>query len=149
MSRTWTLYWVILVCTLFLVPATAYLLTYTVSDAHTGDAFASLIAQYQQSKRNPILTALLALFPFLLLALGLFIAKKRGVNEPRRSAICLGGGLAIAGVMLWANLIYWPNFLPDVPYPGFPHGLELVIAPLFFAPVAMLIGILLGRLLSP
>jgi uncharacterized membrane-anchored protein len=47
------------------------------------------------------------------------------------------GLVAILVVLVWINLQFWPLFLPERTYPGFPHGLGFIIGPVFFAPVLM------------
>jgi hypothetical protein len=148
MKHVWLLYAGLLAATVLLVPPAGYLVSYGLSDQHSGAALGSLAAQYLQTRRNPAATAVLACFPFFLLALVLWLARRRRVTPDACWHIALGGGTAILVVMLWANLEYWPNFLPGVDYPGFPHGLELVIAPLHFAPFAMAAGATLGWLLG-
>ncbi|MEE4184913.1 MAG: hypothetical protein V2J12_04005 [Gammaproteobacteria bacterium] len=148
MKPVWVLYGCLLAATLLFVPPAGYLVSYGLSDQHSGDALGSLAAQYLQTRRNPALTAVLAGFPFLLLALVLWFARRRRATADACRHIALGGGSAILLVMLWANLEYWPNFLPGVDYPGFPHGLELVIAPLHFAPFAMAAGAMIGWLIG-
>ncbi len=144
MKRVWAIYFVVLVSTILLVSPIAYLISYALSEQHAGDAISTLLTQYYQVKRNPLITSLLSLFPFLLLAIIQGIAQKRKTHVKTCTAMVTGGSLAIFVLMMWANLTYWPNFLPEVQYPGFPHGLELVIVPLFFAPIGMLLGVLLG-----
>lgn len=144
MKKVWLLFAVVMAITLFLVVPVSFLISYWHSNQHSGIGIGALLAQYLQLKRNPLIMPLLSCFPFLLLAGIIFFARRRGARERTCRNVALGGGSAIAFVMLWANLEYWPNFLPGVPYPGFPHGLELVIAPLFFAPVAMALGAVAG-----
>lgn len=148
MKKPWMIFWLLLLATLLLVSPLAYLISYALSADHTGTGFASLLQQYSQAKRNPLLTALLSLLPFAIFALILWVFRRRQASESVQIGVALGGGLAILLVMLWANLTYWPNFLPDKTYPGFPHGLELVIAPLFFAPVALVFGVIAGWLIG-
>ena len=45
-------------------------------------------------------------------------------------------------VSLYVNLEYWPTFLPDRQYAGFPHGLEFIIGPGVFAPIGLVIALL-------
>ncbi|MEM0911612.1 MAG: hypothetical protein AAGJ37_11585 [Pseudomonadota bacterium] len=144
MKKVWILFLASLFATVLLTSPLAYLISYILSEQHNGHAISSLIAQYQQMKRNPFFTSLLSVFPFILLAVLVVIAQKRKTSAEKCYVVMVCGALAIFVIMFWINLVYWPNFLPDVPYPGFPHGLELVIAPLFFAPVGMLIGVLCG-----
>jgi len=146
MKRVWMLYAALFTATLLLVTPLAYLLSHALSAQHTGLGIGTLLEQYQQSKRNPLLTALLSGFPFMLLAAIIWVAQRRGATVRTSRDLTLGGGTAILLVMLWANLEYWPRFLPGLPYPGFPHGLELVIAPLHFAPFAMALGAFIGWL---
>lgn len=143
MKNMWKLYFLLMIATLLLASPSAYLITYYLSDAHSGQAISSLIQQYLVAKRNPLLTALLGMFPFLLLALLLFIMGRRKANERLRVLLSFVGASTIFVCMFWVNLMYWPNFLPGNPYPGFPNGLELVIVPIFFAPIAMFVSVFL------
>jgi len=70
----------------------------------------------------------------------------RGVGGSRQVAVA--GSLAIIALLLWANASFWPLFLPGRSYPGWPHGLEMVIVPLFFAPVGMLVAVAIAVLLQ-
>lgn len=148
MKNIWTLYFLLMITTLLLASPLAYLITYYLSDSHSGQAFSTLIQNYLVAKRNPLLSSLLCIFPFLLLALLLFIMGRRKVNERLRGLLSLTGASTIFVCMFAVNLMYWPNFLPGKSYPGFPHGLELVIVPIFFAPVAMFVTVFIAWLIK-
>lgn len=49
-------------------------------------------------------------------------------------------GVVTLLVCLFVNLEFWPKFLPARQFLGFPHGLEFVIGPLFFAPIGVGVG---------
>jgi len=79
----------------------------------------------------------------------LWLHRRFGGDLSKRPLLIWSGYLPLLGMLIWANFEYWPDFLPSRVYPGFPHGMELFIAPLFFAPIAMAVCIfaawLLGR----
>lgn len=104
----------------------------------------AFLEQASGRRQNPLTTAVLGLFPVLLLLAGLWVGRRLGRDGPRLRAAGWGALGAILLVLLWANAQFWPLFLPDRVYPGFPHGLELVIGPVFFAPAAMLLGALVA-----
>jgi len=105
------------------------------------------VQQMQAERRNLFLVGLPGVFPFLLLALLIFVLRRRSGFTASR-AVALAGGGAIVLMLVWANASFWPVFLPGTAYPGWPHGLEMVIVPVFFAPIAMLFGALLALIWS-
>lgn len=110
-----------------------------------GATLSLLLEQSVSARRNLWLVGLPALLPFALLAILLAIYRRwRG---PEGSIeLALGGGLSIVILLLWANASFWPLFMPGREYPGFPHGLEMVIVPIFFAPIGMLVGLALAAI---
>lgn len=107
---------------------------------------AALADQVGQRRLNPLITGVLGWLPVALLFLGRWLARRWRPEGAWVASASWGGLVAILGVLVWANLQFWPLFLPEQVQPGFPHGLELVIGPIFFAPVAMLLGGLAGGL---
>jgi hypothetical protein len=63
----------------------------------------------------------------------------RGTNRP---LYALGGAVPIMLVTAFVNYEFWPRYVPSRAFLGFPHGLEFVIGPLFFAPVGVLIWLI-------
>jgi hypothetical protein len=102
---------------------------------------AAVSAQYGAERQNLFLAGVPGLLPYALLALIVAVHRWRR-GHARSTGLALSGGLPIAFVLAWANASFWPLHLPGRDYPGWPHGLEMVIAPLFFAPVAMAAGLL-------
>ncbi|MEM9291032.1 MAG: hypothetical protein AAGD01_05075 [Acidobacteriota bacterium] len=113
-----------------------------------GAALAALGSQLGAPRLNLLVCAGLGLVPVGLLALVLFILQKIVPSRSVHPSLALGGLLPILLVSAWAHWDFWPRFLPSQSYPGFPHGLGLVIAPLFFAPVAMALGLTITGLLT-
>lgn len=104
------------------------------------ETISTLIQQYQTDRRNLALVGIPSILPFGLLAAVLaFYRRRRGAQGS--IALAFGGGVPILLVLIWAHASVWPLFLPGRPFPGWPHGMELVIAPIFFAPVAMTLGL--------
>lgn len=109
-------------------------------------AGAALIEQLDAPRQNLRATAIFGVLPVVLLAVVLGVHRWLRPASLARPALALGGLLPVLAILVWVNLEFWPSFLPSRVYPGFPHGLELVIGPLFFAPIAMAVGLLVGWL---
>ena len=103
----------------------------------------------QASGRPNLLTSgLLAQIPMVVFLGALALLQKRD-PDGRWLSIAAWAGLAPSlALLVWANVEVWPLFLPGRTFPGFPHGIELIIVPLFFVPVAMVAGLLVGALVG-
>lgn len=110
--------------------------------------FGAVIEQYGARRLNLLMVAVLSFLPLLLLALLVFLIRRFTPVAASRRDLALGGSVAIVAVMLWVNFEFWPAFLPERSAPGFPHGLEFVIGPLYFAPVAMVVGMVAAGFLA-
>ena len=130
------------------VPAAVFLAVGVASGMGVGGAVDAFVQQSGERRQNPMVTGALGLFPVLLLggglAVGARLSRRRGWVRPA----AWSGLAAILAVLGWANFEFWPDFLPERVYPGFPHGLELVIAPVFFAPVAAAMAVFMAVMLS-
>lgn len=113
-----------------------------------GASARAVVEQYGVRRLNLLSVAVLSFLPLALLALVVFLFGRLGSGAVHRRALALGGAVPIVAVTAWVNLQFWPVFLPERTPPGFPHGLEFVIGPLFFAPVAMLLGVGVAALLN-
>ncbi|GJM44734.1 MAG: hypothetical protein DHS20C21_15760 [Gemmatimonadota bacterium] len=110
-----------------------------------GETWRALAEQSVQRKQNPLLSGVLGFFPILLLLLALRIGRRFDRSGAWSQVAPWAGLLPILLVLLWANLEFWPKFLPSRVYPGFPHGLELLIGPVMYAPVGMIVGLIAAR----
>lgn len=108
----------------------------------------ALAAQFTAPRLNLFVLGGLNAAPVLLLALGLGLARKRGLGAQRWAMLFVAGLLPVLAVELWAQFSFWRLFLPERKAPGFPHGLELALGPLLYAPVAMLICVVVAALSS-
>ncbi len=108
----------------------------------------AVVAQYGVRRMNLLSSAIPSFLPLVLLALLVWIIGRFTSIQASRRSLAMGGGAAILIVMVWINFEFWPVFLPERVTPGFPHGLEFVIGPLYFAPVAMLVGMGLAAVLD-
>lgn len=113
-----------------------------------GGTLSAVVAQYGTRRLNLLMVAVLSLLPLALLALLVHLVGRFTSVAASRRALATGGALAIVAVMLWVNAQFWPLFLPERSAPGFPHGLEFVIGPLYFAPVGMVVGMVVAGLLA-
>ncbi len=129
-----------------LTPALVLTLCLLFNGFSVGETSSQLLAQMQADRRNLLLVGLPAVVPFALLALVLVIYRRwRGCAGS--STVAAAGAAGIMVMLVWANASFWPLFLPGRSYPGWPHGLEMVIVPLFFAPISMLIAVAIGIML--
>lgn len=124
------------------IPSAAFAVTALATGLSPAETAAALTEQF--SARNPslLLTGVVGLFPVLLLGLLLWLHARLGGAARQRAVLALAGYAPIAGVLIWANAEYWPDYLPERVQPSFPHGLELVIGPAIIAPAGMLLGLL-------
>jgi len=86
----------------------------------------------------------LGLAPLVLLSLILWIGRRFGRFHESGVAVSLGGAVAVLILAVFVNFQYWPTFLPSQNYPGWPHGIEFVVGPLFGGPIAVLVGMVVG-----
>jgi hypothetical protein len=107
-------------------------------------AWQALVEQSVSPRQNPLRSAPLGLLPACILLLALWLGHRSRRDSSSVRIAGWGGLIAILLVIVWANVEAWSGFLPSQIYPGFPHGLELVIGPLIFAPIAMLVGALVA-----
>ncbi len=124
-----------------LIPLLCFYLVALLNGMDSASAIRALQEQCTQHRQNPLLTSILALLPVYVFAALLWIVnRRRAIAHPRIFAAT--GISSAAAVQLWVNWNFWDLFLPSRAYPGFPHGLEFVIGPLFFTPIAMVFGVL-------
>jgi len=114
-----------------------------------GEVVAACTEQFFTPRQNLGVAAGLGLFPVMLTALLLWIGHRAGWVWASDLNVAVAALMPVLLVLAWANFEFWPTFLPDRVYPGFPHGLELVLGPLFYAPAAMLIGLVAGAMILP
>tara|TARA_R110002049_G_scaffold54869_10_gene152359 strand:- start:1987 stop:2472 length:486 start_codon:yes stop_codon:yes gene_type:complete len=126
------------------IPALVFLLVGLIEGMSANELLGALRAQYVSGKQNLLVLGLVGCLPLALLALVVWILGRIKRISTSRRRFSMGGAFAILLVLLWVNFEYWPTFLPHRTYAGFPHGLEFVIGPFVFAPVAMVFGLLLA-----
>ena len=83
-------------------------------------------------------------FSLAILALAIWVHGRGGGDTAMRPRLVAGGSIPIIAVLFWANAEFWTDFLPSRVYPGFPHGLELVLGPGLYAPIGMIAGVILA-----
>lgn len=103
------------------------------------EAISALVGQSMGRRYNPLISGALGIAPTLLLLGVLRLLRRFDPERDRSRAAAWAGLFVIQVIVAWAGFEFWPNFLPDLVYPGFPHGLELVIGPLIFAPIALIV----------
>jgi hypothetical protein len=131
---------------MLLIPALVFVFIGLGSGMGMSGVGAALLQQFTAPRVNLAVSSLLGVLPILLLAIILWL-RARLVRQPQGQALlALGAVLPIGAVTLFVNIEAWSSFLPQQAFPGFPHGLELVLGPLVFAPVGMLGGLVLAWL---
>jgi len=125
-----------------LIPPVVYLVAALASGLGPGASFSALLDQSMGGRPNPLIVGFLGLFPALLLLGALFLARRLRPEAGWIQPAGWGGLGALLIVLAWANFEAWPLYLPGRSFPGFPAGIELVIGPVFFGPVAVLVGAL-------
>lgn len=102
----------------------------------------ALVAQYTASRVNLAVCTALGMAPLLLLAVLLWIHRRRRPSADGPPLYAIGAALPIVAVAVFVNLEYWTAYLPNRTFLGFPHGLEFIIGPGVFAPIGMLAGLI-------
>lgn len=143
----WRRYLLLVLLCVLLLPALVLGICLLAAGHSAMETLQALLAQLLAKRRNLLLVGLPAVVPFALLALVLLIYRRwRGIAGSWQLAFA--GSLVIIVLLLWANASFWPLYLPGRSYPGWPHGLEMVIVPLFFAPIGMLVAVAIAVLLQ-
>jgi hypothetical protein len=131
-----------------LAPPATFAVCGLLANMGVADIGAAMFEQYASDARPALWgPSLLALAPVLLLALALWLIAKFRKQPDLNRPLGAAGLLAMTLVLIWANASYWTIFLPERTSPGWPHGMELLVGPLFFAPPAVLLAMLLAWLL--
>lgn len=127
-----------------LMPPVVFVVCALFEGLPVSEAMAALIEQFTAERQNLLVCGLIGLFPVGLLHGCLWLHRWRKGTVSVQKGMSTGGLVGILLVLIWVNFQFWPTFLPERVYPGFPHGLEFIIGPVFFAPVAMGIGMAVG-----
>jgi len=126
---------------LLAIPPLVFVLVALTSGMSPADTAGALVAQYVAPRINLAVCSGLGLLPLLLLAVVLWVRRRRRPSTEGPPVYAIGGVLPILAVAVFVNAEYWTAFLPNRTFLGFPHGLEFIIGPGIFAPVGMLAGL--------
>ena len=129
-----------------LVPPVVFTACALLAGMGVGGTVSAMVAQYGADRLNLLVLGILGTIPLAFLCLVLGVYRRFGSVEPVR-VMALGGGLVVIALLVWAHGSYWPSFLPERSAPMWPHGIEFVVVPLFFAPVGAVAGMLAGWLI--
>lgn len=127
----------------FCVPSAVFLLVALAEGMSLPEATGALAEQFVSESHNLRGISLLSLLPCLLLAL-LVGVRWRFARADRRPLYAVSGAVPIVLVTAFVNYEFWSRYLPSRAFLGFPHGIELVIGPLFFAPIGVVIALLVA-----
>jgi hypothetical protein len=122
-------------------PPLVFVLVALTSGMSPADTAGALVAQYAAPRVNLAVCSGLGLVPLLLLAVLLWIRRRRRPSAEGPPLYAIGGALPILAVAVFVNAESWTAFLPNRSFLGFPHGLEFIIGPGIFAPIGMLAGL--------
>ncbi len=131
----------------FLIPPVAFLAVALAAGLGPGEAWGAMVGQIR-GRPALITPGFLSLLPMGLFLGVLALLRRRNRDDRWVGAVGWAGVIPSLLLLVWANLEVWPLYLPGRAFPGFPHGLELVIVPLFFVPVAMVVGGLVGAVVA-
>ena len=112
-----------------------------------GEATAATWSQVS-GRPNLLTSGLLTLIPMVVFLGALALLQKRDPKGRWLGIAAWAGLVPSLALLVWANVEVWPLFLPGRTFPGFPHGIELIIVPLFFVPAAMVTGVVFGALMG-
>ena len=137
-------YWLLGLLLVLVTPA----LSMAVSGLVEGMGLVSVVRvvgeQFFIGRGNLGMISVLGLVPFLLLAALIWILDRLFYIECSKKTMFLTALFVMVVIIFWSSMDYWRTYLPDRKFMSWPHGLELVIGPLFFAPVGMVLGVLAG-----
>lgn len=100
----------------------------------------ALVEQYAAERNNLLIVSLVGLLPLLLILLLIFVRNRLQKTVEGSGEYALGSCIPVLLIAVFVNLEYWPSYLPERVFLGFPHGLEFVIGPLVFAPIGISVG---------
>lgn len=129
----------------FVIPAGVFFVCALLADLSLADSLRETVAQYAVRRQHLWGCGVLGVLPVVLLTIVAWLMGKR-LDPLRTRFIAQMGLLGIVLILLWVNAQFWPGYLPERAFRGFPHGLEFVIGPIFFAPVAMLAAMMIAWL---
>jgi hypothetical protein len=124
-----------------LIPPVVFAICALAEGLSAAETLTALGEQFLTKRQNLLMCGTIGLFPVLLLLGCLWIHRRVDGNTRTRREMGWSGLIAIALVLIWVNVEFWPLFFPGRTDPGFPHGLEFLVGPALFAPIAMLFGI--------
>jgi hypothetical protein len=119
------------------LPSAVFALVSVAKGMDSSTAVAVLVEQFSSERHDLGAVSLLGLLPWLLLT----DIRWRFVRKERRPLYAFTGAIPILLVIAFVNDEFWSRYLPRREFLGFPHGIELVIGPLFFAPVGLAMGL--------
>ncbi len=131
----------------FAIPPLVFLIVGLTEGMELIDILRALVDQYSTNRQNLAVLGLVGVLPIALLGLVVWLAGKTKRIRTSRRRLAIGGVMAILAILIWSNFEFWPTFLPHRTYAGFPHGLEFVVGPLIFAPIAMIFGMVVAAFL--
>jgi len=131
---------------LLVIPTATFIAVALSSGLSMSDTLNALATRFSAKRVNIAMSTALGLFPWLLLLAFLGIRRLLKLPPSKSTTYAAVGSVPAILIALFVNLEYWPTFLPQQTYAGFPHGLEFVIGPGVFAPIGLLIAIIMAWL---
>ena len=128
---------------LALIPPFVFLGAALVGGMDVASSLSALGEQYVADRVSLFMVTILGMFPLVLVAALLGIRRLVRKTWDGSLIYAWAGIIPVLLVSVFSNLEYWPRFLPNRQFLGFPHGLEFTIGPLIFAPIGMVFTFLI------
>lgn len=138
--------WFMGITLVLITPALSMLASGLLEGMGVSDAALSILEQFVSTRGNLAVTSSLGLIPIAMLSALLWVLGRFFSIDGCKRWMAILAFVLIVLIIAWANMTYWRAYLPSKQFLGWPHGLELVIGPMIFAPVGMIFGLIAGWL---
>ena len=132
------------VCTLVLLPALLFMGVGIFRGMGLSASLTALGNQYLAARTNLFVITVLGILPLAVVYVLLGIRRLLTKSWEHAGFFALLASVPVVLVAIVMHLEYWPAFLPNQQFLGFPHGLEFIIGPFVFAPIGAAFGFMVA-----